>query len=496
MINRITGKAFITIAMLVPAALSQATSAVDRVTRLGESVFRVETESGHGSGFLIELERGIIATNHHVVRMGSSISRHNAVVLKDAQGAEKRVEAVVVAYDSRKDLALLSVHPSHLVGRTPIEVPRGVSPRPLDHVVAIGSPLSLDQQFTAGRVSSVRADSGTGDFLLQPGNSGGPVVLEDSGSLVGVGTFGVGRTAGFVRAEPLLELVSSLPTPLEQTSSARELPQFTVPGPYPVEKLIDQVWRVYGSPESKPQKGAEEPDRKISDGGSFRNTYEGNAFNVYIMTPVVAAYEEMADNLKQIENRRRRRGNRIEKRTGDGSYGEDLIFYDWHETAIRNEVGLANAVTIMVRPKVGETGGSIAKQIAAAAMGGVIADATGVPTYIPTTRNFKFKGEFHSMRVYSDHRELIPVRRKRLLLEAVMRGRLVEMRDEAYSGVYQYDLADFMEGDKFVIEIFDAKNPLKIHHRKEISGRSRIMRQARADYRILKPEAPLQTRPW
>ena len=495
MINRVTSRAIILMAVLLPAVLSQPASDLNRVTRLGESVFRVETESGHGSGFLIEVERGIIATNHHVVRMGTSISRHNAVVLKDALGTEKRVEAVVVAYDSRKDLALLSVHPSHLAGRTPIEVPRGVPLRPLDRVVAIGSPLSLDQQFTAGRISSVRADSGTGDFLLQPGNSGGPVVLEDTGALVGIGTFGVGRTAGFVRVEPLLELVRSLPRPLERTSSPRELPQFTIPGPYPVEKLIDQVWRVYGSPESKPQKGEEERAWKISDGGSFRNAYEGNNFNVYIMTPVVAAFEEMADNLKQIENRRRRRGNRIEKRTGDDSYGEDLVFYDWHETAIRNEVGLANAITIMVRPKVGETGGSIAKQIAAAAMSGMVEGATGVPTYLGSTRNFKFKGEFHSMRVYSDDRELVPIRRKRLLLEAGMQNRLVEMRDEAYSGVYQYDLADFMEGDKFVIEIFDAKNPLEVHHRKEISGRSRIMRQARADYRILKRDTPLRTRP-
>ena len=495
MINRITDRAIILMALLASTALSQAASNVDRVTRLGESVFRVETESGHGSGFLVDVERGIIATNHHVIRMGSSISRYNAVVVKDAQGAEKRLEAHVVAYDSRKDLALLSVDPTQFAGRTPIEVPRAVSPRPLDRVVAIGSPLSLDQQFTAGRISSVRADSGTGDFLLQPGNSGGPVVFEETGALVGVGTFGVGRTAGFVRVEPLLDLIDSLPRTLEQPSSQSELPQFTIPGPYPVEELIDQVWRVYGSPDRKPQKGEEEPGRKISDGGSFRNTYEGNDFNVYIMTPVVAAYEEMADNLKQIENRRRRRGNRIEKRTGDDSYGEDLIFYDWHETAIRNEIGLANAVTIMVRPKVGETGGSIAKQIAAAAMGGMISDATGVPTYLNTTRNFKFKGEFHSMSVYADHRELNPVRRKRLLLEAATQDRLVEMRDEAYSGVYQYDLADFVEGEKFVIEIFDARNPLKVHHRKEISGRSRIMRQARADYRVLKPETPLRTRP-
>ena len=151
--------------------------------------------------------------------------------------------------------------------------------------------------------------------------------------------------------------------------------------------------------------------------------YQTDRFHVTIWDPVIYAYDSLRDEFQQVRNRKRRRGNRISKRLGDPTYSEEVILYDWHEVAMANYAPLMHAVTIQVTPKIGETGGSIAKSIAAAAL-----------SEVRLRQNLKFKGEFYHMRVMRDEQELEPVYPGRRLVEESRNDRFVEFRDQAYSG--------------------------------------------------------------
>lgn len=433
--------------------------------RILESVFRVETETGHGSGFLVDAKKGWVATNHHVIRMGNSESRHNAVVLRRQDGGEVRVGAVVRHSDGKRDLALLQVHPPLLEGRAAIPV----SPDDIrigEKVAAIGDPISLDQQVTFGRISSIRKSYGTGDFLILEGNSGGPVVREIDGALVGVSAFGVGGFAGFIPAPELAEFMAEAETGSTRRRmgsaigepATKPLKNYRYPGNYPMTRIMSQVEAII---DQKPKSTVRGPDSRMQ--GVFLNEYETDSFRVSIATPPIVAYYDLRDELIQIANRRRRRGKRIRNKAADDSaYKENLIFYAWADAAARNEIGLANAVTVFAQPKEGETTGSIWKR------------AFGLTYRI----NLKYKGEFDRMRLIADGRVLEPVKRKKMLTESALSGYFVEFRDEAYFGAYQYDIEDFRGVEELKIELWDARRP-NDPHRKKIG--TSILRRIESD---------------
>ena len=157
---------------------------------------------GVGSGFIIGTN-GDIITNRHVVQGATKVT----VTMNDG----KEYTAQVVGKDAQTDVAVVRLEkpPSNLV------VARlGDSDR-LDvgeWVVAVGSPLGLEQTVTAGIVSGkgrpgrhvqmsgkrVRGYIQT-DAKINPGNSGGPLVNLE-GEVVGVNTLiqvGAGGAYGF-----------------------------------------------------------------------------------------------------------------------------------------------------------------------------------------------------------------------------------------------------------------------------------------------------------
>jgi len=157
---------------------------------------------GTGSGVIIDA-KGDVVTNGHVVERASKVT----VVLDDGQ----EIPAKVVGRDPRTDVAVVRMQkvPSNLV------VARLGDPDKLEvgeWVLAIGSPLGLDQTVTAGIISGkghvgrrvqmsgerVRGYIST-DAKINPGNSGGPLVNLD-GEVVGINTLintGPGGAYGF-----------------------------------------------------------------------------------------------------------------------------------------------------------------------------------------------------------------------------------------------------------------------------------------------------------
>jgi serine protease Do len=137
-----------------------------------------------GSGFIIRQD-GLIVTNNHVVNDGSSVK----VTLDD--GTE--LKARVLGTDQRTDIAVLKIDAGKPLPFIQLGNSRDV--RPGEWVVAMGNPFGLGGTVTAGIVSAVSRDIGSGpydqfiqvDAPINQGNSGGPLFTQD-GKVIGMNT--------------------------------------------------------------------------------------------------------------------------------------------------------------------------------------------------------------------------------------------------------------------------------------------------------------------
>jgi serine protease Do/serine protease DegQ len=159
-------------------------------------------ELSAGSGVIVDPVRGLVMTNHHVVKDAQEI----AVGTKD-----RRVfKAQLVGSDPGTDIALLRIPAEGLTG-----IPFADSDRVNvgDFVVAIGNPFGIGQTVTSGIVSAVGRSGlsmeGYEEFIqtdasINPGNSGGALV-NLRGELVGINSaiFGPGANIGIGFAVPI-----------------------------------------------------------------------------------------------------------------------------------------------------------------------------------------------------------------------------------------------------------------------------------------------------
>ncbi len=136
-----------------------------------------------GSGFVISPD-GYVVTNNHVVAGASKIQ----VSFDDRE----KLDAEMIGTDARTDIALLKI--TNPKGRLPSVQFSSKPVRVGDWVLAVGNPFGLGGTVTAGIVSALSRDIGSGpyDFLqidaaVNKGNSGGPTFNLD-GEVVGVNT--------------------------------------------------------------------------------------------------------------------------------------------------------------------------------------------------------------------------------------------------------------------------------------------------------------------
>ena len=156
---------------------------------------RERREVSAGSGVIVDAARGLVVTNHHVVKDAQEI----AVVLKD-----RRVfKAQLVGSDPGTDVALLRIPAEHL---TAIRLGDSDAANVGDFVVAIGNPFGIGQTVTSGIVSALGRGGigieGYEDFIqtdasINPGNSGGALV-NLRGELLGINTAILSPTGGNV----------------------------------------------------------------------------------------------------------------------------------------------------------------------------------------------------------------------------------------------------------------------------------------------------------
>jgi serine protease Do len=201
-----------------------------------------------GSGFLVDRERGWILTNAHVAARSPSRIR---VSFRNGDP----ITATKLHVDALVDLAVLSIPPTSIPSTaTEAKIDCG-GEAVLGHaVIAFGHPWNLDFTATRGIISSIRSTLGIEklqtDAALNAGNSGGPLISEATGQVIGVNFAGmVSRStsaAGLNLAVParyactILGLLRAgrdasaprLPVEFAETSKDRELVVASVSAPW------------------------------------------------------------------------------------------------------------------------------------------------------------------------------------------------------------------------------------------------------------------------
>lgn len=151
------------------------------------SVVSVKTNSGSGSGFIIDTE-GHVVTNYHVIEGASA----GNVITSD--GVRHRI--IVVGTDPVADVAVLRISDTSYPN---LRFGDSNAVRVGEKVIAIGNPGGLDFSVTQGIVSATgRTDAKENEYIqidvaINPGNSGGPLI-NAAGRVIGVNTL---KVSGF-----------------------------------------------------------------------------------------------------------------------------------------------------------------------------------------------------------------------------------------------------------------------------------------------------------
>lgn len=150
-----------------------------------ERQYRARKVQSAGSGVILDARKGIVVTNHHVIKNADEIRviLHNGDI----------IDAELIGADPEVDIAVLKIKATNL---SEIKIADSDAARVGDFVVAIGNPFGLNQTVTTGIVSAL-GRTGLGieglenfiqtDASINPGNSGG-ALLTLSGELLGINT--------------------------------------------------------------------------------------------------------------------------------------------------------------------------------------------------------------------------------------------------------------------------------------------------------------------
>jgi len=150
-----------------------------------ERVVMITTNRAQGSGVVIG--DNWILTNYHVMRDATKAT------VATLDGDALTVNGLV-GYDEKADLAIIETKQS--IGIQPVALGHGYDVRKGDHVVAIGSPLGLQNTVSEGVISNISYDGAQIFQISVPidhGSSGGGL-FNDSGELIGVTTSGIDQT--------------------------------------------------------------------------------------------------------------------------------------------------------------------------------------------------------------------------------------------------------------------------------------------------------------
>jgi putative serine protease PepD len=285
----------------------------------------VKPQEGTGTGTIVDVERGIIITNLHVIENALESGGSIEIMLANGQNAKARL----VGFDPDSDIAALQV--SNLPKNT-LGIPYGDSStlEVGQRVLAIGNPFGLYRSLTAGIISSLDRSMKTPrgavlrdliqtDAAINPGNSGGPL-LDADGRLIGINTAILsqsGDSAGVGFAVPINSIKRIIPELLATGKVRRPRMGWqlvdTDQGPMVLRVLAD----------SPAERGGIKPIERLFSSGAFVRGYRRDIESADLIYKVQG---ERVRNRDEVEDaiRRTSKGDALELilRTG-GMYGRE-----------------------------------------------------------------------------------------------------------------------------------------------------------------------------
>lgn len=211
----------------------------DVLSRAMPAVVSLRTTAGSGSGFFLSPDT--IITNEHVV------AGHSHVTVRTHDGVER--PGRVVSRQASVDLATVKL--SQPVPQLALPVGRLSDVRVGQEVLAIGSPLGIENTVTRGIVSGIRR-VGTvtllqTDAAVNPGNSGGPL-LNRQGQVVGITTLKLSRAEQMsfaVAIDHALPLLEGRTQPAQPP--LRSILPGAAPEPSDTDVMRDRAERTFGT---------------------------------------------------------------------------------------------------------------------------------------------------------------------------------------------------------------------------------------------------------
>nr|WP_243864413.1 stalk domain-containing protein [Paenibacillus castaneae] len=157
------------------------------VDKYDESIVLIMTNYAQGSGIVIG--ENLVLTNYHVMTGASSAT---ALTL---YGDELKIEGVV-SYNAKADLAIIKT--AKAIDAPAVALGYGLNLHKGDKVVAIGSPLGLQNTVSDGLISNITLEGGVRylqtNVPIDHGSSGG-ALFSEYGDLVGITTLGYPDTS-------------------------------------------------------------------------------------------------------------------------------------------------------------------------------------------------------------------------------------------------------------------------------------------------------------
>ncbi|HTK60368.1 MAG TPA: serine protease [Candidatus Baltobacteraceae bacterium] len=157
-----------------------------------EATHRVDIGTeGHGSGVVIDAEKGLLLTNAHVVIDEAGNKRDLSVNIAVGDAAPVTYHARAIAVDAKRDLALIKVDRRF---ERAVVLGELSDVHPGDAIYNVGFPYDLGELASKGTVRTVDYDNpeyGIENVILAeisdgPGTSGSGVFLERDGKLIGL----------------------------------------------------------------------------------------------------------------------------------------------------------------------------------------------------------------------------------------------------------------------------------------------------------------------
>ena len=168
-----------------------------------------------GSGFIVSADGYLVTNNHVITAEGKGQVESVSVTMPD--GTE--YPAKIIGHDAASDLAVLKITPTKPLPF--VKFGDSAHARVGDWVIAIGNPFGLGGTVTAGIISAVYRNTGSGgaydrylqtDAAINRGNSGGPM-FDMKGQVIGInnaifspngGSIGIGFAIPSETAAPIV----------------------------------------------------------------------------------------------------------------------------------------------------------------------------------------------------------------------------------------------------------------------------------------------------